>query len=159
MGEGSVSIVLESETSAKARGAKKYAELAGWASAHKSVEFGTINGSEDALKKVILDACTNAGITPAEVGGIFGFANGHPAIDALERDVLSEIFGADSDVLKNVVEVKQTVGEARAAASAKQAAKAAECLSAEDCAYKYALAVSFGLGGQYSAVVLKKCED
>lgn len=159
LGEGSVSIVLESETSAKARGAKKYAELAGWASAHKSVEFGTIKGSEDALKKVILDACANAGITPAEVGCIFGFANGHPAIDALERDVLSEIFGADSDVLKNVVEVKQTVGEARAAAAAKQAAKAAECLSAEDCAYKYALAVSFGLGGQYSAVVLKKCED
>lgn len=150
LGEGSVSIVLESGTSADKRGAKKYAELVGWASAHKSVEFGTLKGSEDALKKAILDACKNAGITPADIDGVFGFANGVAAVDELEKRVLSELFGNAP-----VVELKNDCGEARAAASAEQAAMAAKYLSRGWQNWRYALAVAFGLGGQYSAVVLK----
>lgn len=156
LGEGSVSIVLESETSADKRGAKKYAELAGWASAHKSVEFGTLKGSEDALKKAILDACGNAGITPADIDGVFGFANGVPEVDELEARVLADVFGKDNEIFKDdIIEVKDDLGEARAAASAEQAAAAARYLSRGWRDYKYVLAVSFGIGGQYSAVILK----
>lgn len=156
LGEGSVSIVLESETSADKRGARKYAELVGWASAHKSVEFGKLTGSEGALKEAILEACKNAGITPAEIDGVFGFANGVPAVDELERSVFAEIFGADSRFCKgDAVEIRDDLGEARAAASADQAATAARYLSRGWKAWRYVLAVAFGVGGQYSAVVLK----
>lgn len=156
LGEGSVSIVLESETSANKRGARKYAELVGWASAHKSVGFGTLKGSESALKEAIINACETAGITPADIDGVFGFANGVPEVDELEARVLAEVFGKDSKVFDdNVIEVKDDLGEARAAASAEQAAAAARYLSRGWRDFKYVLAVAFGVGGQYSAVVLK----
>lgn len=148
LGEGSVSIVLENEKSANTRGVKKYAELVGWASAHKSVEFGKIKGSEDALKTAIVEACKCAGISPKDIELVCGFANGVPEVDALEKQVYAELFG---DV--DTVQVKQECKEARAAASAEQAAYAAKTLA--EGKYKYALAASFGVGGQYSAVVLK----
>lgn len=156
LGEGSVSIVLESETSADKRGAKKYAELAGWASAHKSVEFGTLKGSESALKEAILGACKSAGITPKDIDGIFGFANEIPEVDEIEKKVFSDIFGEGSKVLEeNLIEVKLDIGEARAAAAAEQAATAARYISKGWRDFKCVLAVSFGVGGQYSAVILK----
>ena len=151
LGEGSVSLVLEGEKSAAARGAKKYAELAGWASAHKSVEFGKIKGSEIALKKAIEDACKSAGISVKDIEAVCGFANGISEVDKLENQVYSELFG---DI--PVITVKNDVGEARAAASAEQAARAAQLIA--DGKYSYVLAAAFGVGGQYSAVVLKKAD-
>ena len=147
LGEGSVSLVLESETSAEKRGAKKYAELKGWASAHKSVEFGKISGSEDALRQAIEDACKNAGISLSDVEAVCGFANGITKVDETEQKILAELFGNIP-----VIEVKQEFGEARAAAAAEQAACAAKLIA--EGKYKCVLAVSFGVGGQYSAAVL-----
>lgn len=147
LGEGSVSLVLESGTSADKRGAKKLAELVGWASAHKSVEFGKLQGSENALKSAIEGACKSAGITPKDIGLVCGFANGVAAVDEFEKRVYAEMFG---DI--PIIYVKNDCGEARAAASAKQAAEAVN--SADK--YKYVLAAAFGVGGQYSAVVLKR---
>lgn len=149
LGEGSVSVVLESETSANKRGAKKYAELVGWATAHKAVPFGKLGGSEDALKNAIENACKNAGISVKDIDLVCGASNGIAAVDDLEKRVYSELFGNVP-----VVRVKDEFGEARAAASAEQAAYAAKELCAGK--YKYALAAAFGVGGQYSAVVLKK---
>ncbi len=151
LGEGSVSIVLESEKSAAARGAKKYAELAGWACAHKSVEFGKLGGSEPALKDAIEDACKSAGITPKDIELVCGFDNGMTKTSELEKRVYAEIFGEVP-----VVSIKREYGEARAAASAEQAVHAAKLIS--EGKYKYALAAAFGVGGQYSAVVLKNAE-
>lgn len=148
LGEGSVSLILENEKSADKRGAKKYAELAGWGAAHKSVEFGKVTGSESALKEAIEEACRSAGIAPADVDAVCGFANGIPEIDAIEKSILAEIFGD-----KPVIEVRDEIGEARAAASAKQAATAAKLIS--EGKYKCVLAAAFGVGGSYSAVVLK----
>lgn len=151
LGEGSVSLILENENSANGRGAKKYAELAGWATAHKSVEFGTLKGSEEALKTTIENACKSAGITPKDIEAVCGFANGIPAVDDIEKNAYAELFG---DI--PVVRVKDDLGEARAAASAEQAACAAKMLG--EGKYRYVLAAAFGVGGQYSAVVLKKVD-
>lgn len=151
LGEGSVSLILENENSANVRSAKKYAELAGWATAHKSVEFGTLKGSEEALKTAIENACKSAGITPKDIDAVCGFANGIPAVDDIEKNVYAELFG---DI--PVVRVKDGLGEARAAASAEQAACAAKMLG--EGKYRYVLAAAFGVGGQYSAVVLKKVD-
>ena len=151
LGEGSVSLILENENSANERGAKKYAELVGWATAHKSVEFGTVKGSESALKAAVEEACKSAGISPKEIEAACGFANGVPDIDDIEKNAYKELFG---DI--PVIRVKDGLGEARAAASAEQAACAAKMLS--EGKYKYVLAAAFGVGGQYSAVVLKKVD-
>ncbi|MGN0679963.1 MAG: beta-ketoacyl synthase N-terminal-like domain-containing protein [Oscillospiraceae bacterium] len=150
LGEGAVSLILETETSAKNRGSKKYAELVGWASAHKAVEFGTLKGSEVALKKAILDACKNAGISPKDVSTVCGFKNGNAEVDAIQDSVFDEIFGAE----RREVNAKGAV-EARAAGAAKQASFCAAGLANGELG-EYALCVSFGAGGQYSAVVLKR---
>ena len=148
LGEGSVSLILENEHSAAERGAKKYAELVGWASAHKSVDFGKVTGSGSALKKAIEEACASAGISAKDIEAVCGFANGIPAVDELEKNTYKELFG---DI--PVINVKDGLGEARAAASTEQAAQAAKLIA--DGKYKCVLAASFGVGGQYSAVVLK----
>ena len=79
-----------------------------------------------------------------------GFANGIAAVDETERKILAELFGDTP-----VIEVKKEFGEARAAASAEQAAHAAKLIA--EGKYKCVLAVSFGVGGQYSAAVLCSC--
>lgn len=148
LGEGSVSIILENENSANERGAKKYAELAGWASAHKSVEFGTLKGSESALRTAIEEACKSAGMTAKDIDLVCGFADGNETVDNIEKSVYAEVFGSVP-----VVQLKHEIGESRAAASAEQAAYAAKMIAGGK--YKCVLAASFGVGGSYSAVVLK----
>ena len=71
-------------------------------------------------------------------------------MDETEQTVFAELFGDTP-----VIEVKKEFGEARAAAAAEQAAHAAKLIA--EGKYKCVLAVSFGVGGQYSAVVLRSC--
>lgn len=169
LGEGSVSLVLEKESSAEKRGVETYAEVAGCAMTHCSVDFGMVSGSESALVSAIEQACAEAGITPAEIDAVSGFADGHKIIDALELSAYSKVFARDIPVFA----VRQEIGEARAAAGTMQAAYAAELLSGklggtaaayiggkaadvDVSGYNYILAAAWGAGGSYSAVVLKK---
>lgn len=169
LGEGSVSLIMETASSAEKRGAEKYAEVAGCAMTHHAVEFGTVSGSEDALVKAIEQACADAGISPADIDAVSGFANGHKTIDALELSAYGKVLKKDIPVFA----VREDIGEARAAAGTMQAAYAAELLSGklgktasayingkpaevEVSGYKHILAAAWGAGGSYSAVVLKK---
>lgn len=149
LSEGSVSIVLEREGSAAERGAKRYAELAGWACAHRSVDFGKLTGSEDALETACLEACKAAGIAPSDIDLVCGFADGNAAVDAVQNKIFGKLFGN-----VKTVNVRGELGEARAAASAEQAAYAAKAIS--EGSAKIALAAAAGVGGSYSAVVLKQ---
>ncbi len=172
IGEGSVSLILETESSTEKRGAKKYAELAGCGTAHKPVEFGRITGSESALQKAITAACKDAGISPLDIDAVCAFANGHRTVDELELSAYKSLLREETPLIC----VKETIGEARAAAAAMQAGYAARMLSGDvkkvhaylvskdgvsekdfdTIGFKYVLAASFGAGGCWSAVVLKK---
>lgn len=172
LGEGSVSLILETEESAAKRGVERYAELAGCAMTHKSVEFGKITGSESAMKQAVIQACEQAGITPDDISAVCAFADGHKTVDKLELSVYRELFGKEIPLIC----VKEEMGEARAAASTMQAAFAAKLLSGrvdsakayllgreslteitvKSADMEYILAVGFGVGGSYSAAVLKK---
>lgn len=169
LGEGSVSLIVEKASSAEKRGAAKYAEVAGCAMAHHAVEFGTVSGSEDALAKAVETACADAGISVSDIDAVSGFANGHKTIDELELSTYKKVFGRDIPVFA----VRETIGEARAAAGAEQAAYAAKLLAGklgssakayiggkaadvDVSGYKYVLAAAWGAGGSYSAVVLRK---
>ena len=173
LGEGSVTLVLEKASAAKARNAEILAEIAGCATAHSSTEAFELSGSQEALKKAVAEAIYEAGIVPADIDAVCGFANGNESIDNIEAQAYREVFGEDVSVIC----VKEQFGEARAATAALGAAYAAEILAGKTenelnvCTVtesgvesgklasdglKYILAVSFGLGGSYSAVVVKK---
>lgn len=173
LGEGSTSMMLESEASADERGAVKYAEIAGYAMTHEPVCVGTLAGSDAALDKAIIKACENAGISPDDIDGIVGFGDGNTTVDTIEMNSYKRVFSSG----KPVFSVKTIVGEARAAAATLQAVHAALTLSGKLPAnqnayvfednkdaeitvdtsdYKYMLVTSFAAGGSYTAVVLKK---
>ena len=173
IGEGSVSVMLESEASVNARGAKKYAEIVGYGMTHESVTIGTLKGSDAALDKAIVKACESAGISVDDIDAIVGFGNGNTTADTIEMESYGRVFTE----AKPVLSVKTLVGEARAAAATLQVAHAALILSGEldkeqpaykfdgtkaekvtvnTADYKYILATSFAAGGSYTAVVIKK---
>ena len=174
LGEGSTSVMLESEASAKERNAKIYAEIAGYGMTHESVTVGTLKGSGEALDKAIKLACENAGISISDIDAIVGFGNGNTTVDTIEMESYERVFGAD---VKPVLSVKTLVGESRAAAATLQVMHAslilageleanqpafkfngtnAEEITVNTSDYKYILATSYAAGGSYTAVVIKK---
>ena len=174
LGEGSTSMMLESENSANARGAEKYAEVAGYAMTHEPVSAGTLSGSGEALDKAIKGACKNAGISIDEIDAIVGFGNGNRTVDRIEMESYGRVFGSNQ---KPVHTVKTTVGESRAAAATLSAVHAALMLSgklgtsqpaylfkdgaareitSDISSYRNVLVTSYAAGGSYTAVVLKR---
>lgn len=138
LGEGSVTLVLETEESANGRNARKYAEIKGYAQAHRPVSYDNSEVDSKAVVEVIEKACVNAGI---------------------EADNIDFVCCDDRKIIKTLMpcyDVSQEIGNARAAASAMTAAYAAELLSDSEKNYEYGLALSMGAGGTYSAVILKK---
>lgn len=175
LSDGSVTLLVESGDSAKARGAKKYCKVSGFGSATHGVSLDTIDGSGEALDRAISIALKDAGLTANDIDGIIGFGNGHVEIDKTEIESYKRVFGARLEAVP-VISVKERLGEGRAASAALSAAHGALILSGkietEKNAYKIGkktektevkcgalnklLVTSYGLGGGYSAVVLEK---
>lgn len=174
LSDGSVSVLLETATSAASRAATVYCKVTGYGMAHGSVPFGTLRGSEHGLVAAIQNALTDANITAAQIDAVIGFANGHTTIDAIETAGLSQFF----DLSKiPVLSVKERAGEGRAAAASLALAHGALLLhgdlTMEADAYfckdgkqekvtipaeklRRILVVSYAAGGSYTAVVLEK---
>ncbi len=173
LSDGSVTIALEKASQADSHSAKKYAKIAGYAMTHECVEYGTVKGSDEGLAKAINEACKDAGISADKIDAVFGFGNGIKDVDDIEKNVYAKVFNKTIPVIN----VKDYVGEARAAAATLSAAHAALTLAGElgdsQNAYifnggevkkdkvdtknfDYVIATSYGVGGSYSAVVLKR---
>ena len=152
LGEGSVTCVIEKDSSATERGAKRYAKIAGFSSARDTSGDRTDNLrlSETALTKVINNVLEEAGMKPEDVSCIYGFGNGTESVDAFEMGVYKKIFGDDIKVKL----VKKDYGEARAASSSLQFAKLAQDIY--EGKENNGIAVSFGTSALYSAVLLTK---
>ncbi|MFH8571855.1 ketosynthase chain-length factor [Streptomyces sp. NPDC017993] len=90
-GEGGAILVLEDAGSARERGATVYGTLAGYAAT-----FDPAPGSSDepGLRRAAELALDQAGVAPAEVDVVFADASGVPALDRLEAEALTKIFGA-----------------------------------------------------------------
>ena len=175
VGDGSVSIIMETEEYAKSRGAKVYCYALGYGNGRKNVKFGHISGSDEALDIAIKDALNDAGVSIDEIDAVCGFANGFKKIDDIEKGAYARVFG-DKLASLPLIQVKERVGEGRAASATLAAAEAALMLGgelAEENAYfvangevskkkvatagfKKILVTSFATGGSYSAVVLGK---
>ena len=175
LGDGSVSLVLESADSVKARGAAPYAKVLGYGMANAGVKFGTVSGSEEAVARAIRTACDDAGIALTDVDAVIGFANGQAAVDKTEIGAYRLAFGDAKLTALPLLSVKDTVGECRAASAALSAAEAALLFSgkrgSEVKAYlangetvqttvvkteslRHILAVAVAAGGAVTAVLL-----
>ncbi len=152
LGEGSVTCVIEKDSSAAERGAKRYAKIAGFSSARDTAGDRTDNFrlSEASLTKAIMNVLEEGGMKPSDVSCIYGFGNGSEELDGFEKEVYKKIFGDDIRIKL----IKKDHGEARAASSSLQFAMLAKDI--HEGREENGIAVSFGTSALYSAILLTK---
>lgn len=174
LSDGSASLLIENEDVARKRNAKIYANILGYGSSFYGSEFGSVKDSSSALVNSINEALKESNLTIDDIDFISGFANGTKEVDDLEIKAYNEVF---KDRLKNipVFEVKDYVGEARAFASSMSLLHAALLLNGDiesSNAYylsdkvtkcnlcfknlKTCLVTSYGSGGTFTSIVIKK---
>jgi 3-oxoacyl-(acyl-carrier-protein) synthase len=92
LGEGAITLILESEERAAARGAEPLAEIVGFGAssdAHRLTE-PSVDGQERAMRNALQDA----GLPADVVGYINAHATGTPAGDPVEVEAIKRAFGA-----------------------------------------------------------------
>lgn len=180
VGEGGGILVLEAEASAKARGVRIHAELAGFGAAHAAAFDGAgmdLDPAGEEIAAAIEAALEDAGVPAGEVDAIAPYGSGIASVDAVERAGLSRVFAARMSEIPLITTVPN-VGSCAAGAGAIPIAVAAQCLGAQrlparlnagrvtgleagaaparDASLRSVLAVSIGLGGQVAAVLLRR---
>ena len=118
LGEGGAMMILEPMDSAKARGAKIYAEICGFgmtADAHHLTQ-PTVQGPARAMR----GALHEAGLAPESVGYINAHGTGTPGNDPVESAAIRDVFGAHADKI-GVSSTKSMHGHALGAAGALEA--------------------------------------
>jgi len=118
LGEGGAMLTLEPLDSARARGAKIYAELCGFgmtSDAHHLTQ-PTVDGPARAMRAALREA----GLAPEAVGYINAHGTGTPGNDPVETRAIREVFGAHADKLA-VSSTKSLHGHALGAAGALEA--------------------------------------
>lgn len=115
LGEGAGMLVLESETHAKSRGARIYANFAG---AGMTSDAGHITRPDVAgISGAILQALTQAKLKPSEVDYINAHGTGTEANDIAETQAIHDVFGSSAAKLA-ISSTKSMHGHALGASSA-----------------------------------------
>jgi len=91
-GEGAAAFALETEASARERGAPVLGEILGGGAATDARGLLAIRDDGDALARAIEQALSDAGIGPADVGMIAAHGNGTPQSDASEAAAIRRVF-------------------------------------------------------------------
>lgn len=118
LGEGGAMLIFEPFDSAKARGAKIYAEVCGLgmtSDAHHLTQ-PTVDGPARAMK----GALREAGLAPESIGYINAHGTGTPGNDPIESRAIRDVFGAHADKI-GVSSTKSMHGHALGAAGALEA--------------------------------------
>ncbi|MEU1272699.1 ketosynthase chain-length factor [Streptomyces sp. NPDC005799] len=89
-GEGGAILVLEDLTAARARGARIYGEIAGYGA---TFDPRTGSGRPPGLGQAIRAALADSGTQPGDIDVVFADAAGVPALDRVEADAITEVFG------------------------------------------------------------------
>ena len=93
LGEGAGILVLEDRERAEARGARIYAEIAGYATSNDAYHpIAPLPDGSGAIR-AMRDAIADAGITPGEIGVVNAHAASTPAGDLAEAIAIAEVFG------------------------------------------------------------------
>ncbi len=92
LGEGAAMVVLEERESALRRGARIYAELAGYGSSndHAHITKPSVEGQAHAMELALADS----GLTPADIDYVNAHGTGTALNDATETAAIKRVFGA-----------------------------------------------------------------
>jgi act minimal PKS chain-length factor (CLF/KS beta) len=91
-GEGGAMLIMESESSARGRGADRpYGEIAGYAS---TFDPRPSTGLEPGLHRAITLALDDARVHPADIDVVYADGHGLPLHDQQEADAITRVFGA-----------------------------------------------------------------
>jgi 3-oxoacyl-[acyl-carrier-protein] synthase-1 len=94
-GEGAGALVLETEDSARARGAQVLGEVLGGGYATEGQGLLAIRADGDGPERAIRQALDDAKLRPADVGMVVAHANGTRASDGSEAAALLRVFGKE----------------------------------------------------------------
>jgi len=178
--EGAAVVVLESEAHARARGAKVYAEVAGYGASNDAYHVATPHPESRGVIRMFADALESSGVRPDEVGYINAHGTGTPLGDPAETQAIRQAFGAHADKLA-VSSTKSMTGHLFGAAGGLEAIASALALrdqvlpptinlddpdpacdldyvplKTREASFDVAISNSMGLGGHNGAVVLRR---
>jgi 3-oxoacyl-[acyl-carrier-protein] synthase II len=178
-GEGAAVLVLEPLTRALGRGAKVYAELAGYGLScdahHMTAAHPEGLGAARAMERALADS----GLAPGEVSYISAHGTGTPTNDRLEALAVERVFGAATRT--PISSVKSMLGHTMGAASAIEAAVCALAIDtgripptinleepeggldyvpnqAREQRVDVAMNNAYAFGGNNASVILRRCE-
>lgn len=182
MGEGAGILVLENYEKAKARGAKIYAEVAGFASSSDAYHITAPHPEGEGASLCMTKAIKHAGISPSDIGYVNAHGTSTPLGDIGETKAIKKTFG-DHAYNLNVSSTKSMIGHLLGAAGGVESLYCVmalhtgiipptanlenvdpECdlnytpLKAENKQVQYALNNSFGFGGTNSSLIFKKAD-
>lgn len=122
LGEGSAFLVLEERERAAARGARIYAEIAGFGSAYDAYRLITPEPEGRAVAAAVTAALKDAGSTTEQVGYAVTHGSGTKVGDPSEASALRDVFGSSGGLTAS--SVKAATGHLVGAAGALNAAVA-----------------------------------
>ena len=118
-GEGAGVLVLEPLDKARARGARVYAEVAGYGLSCDAHHMTAAHPEGDGAARAMQRALADSGLTPADVDYISAHGTGTPTNDRLETVAVLRVFGAGCRTPMS--SIKSMIGHTMGAASAIEA--------------------------------------
>ena len=180
MGEGVGLAILEELEHAKRRGARIYAELAGYGNTADAYHFTAPEPEGDGMIRVMQAALEDAGLAPADIGYINAHGTSTVLNDRTEVLAIQRVFGECAQKLK-ISSTKSMIGHLMAAAGAVEFVATVMCLhtgtihptinyeepdpdcpldcvpnQAREAVFDAAMSNSFGFGGGNACLVIKR---
>ncbi len=182
MGEGGGLLIVEDAERAKSRGARIYAEIAGFGAACDPNGINVTEANCGSLDLAVTKAIADAGVTVDDIDLIVAQGTGVPGEDRCEAAAWEKVFG---DKLPNIpaMAITGTTGSMFAGQSGVTMVAGALAIQHQTAAptvnfttpdegcklslagearkyeIKYAVVGAFSVGGQSAACVLKRCES
>jgi len=180
--EGAGALVIESEEHALARGARIYAEIAGFGCTNDAFHVAAPPEDGEGAGRAMAEAMRDAGVTPGEIDYVNAHATSTPLGDTAETNALKKALGEDAYRVA-VSATKSLIGHGLGASGGMETIATVKTIEtgvihptinlhtpdptcdldyvpnvAREANVKVALKNSFGFGGQNSCLVIVKYE-